>query len=99
MEDPAAGQVDPRRCGGSAGHVDGHNVATIPTLDLLEEAFSIAATFERTIYDSLYVALAVRLKAQLVTVDERLANALAAHLPVKWFGLRAAASLTRSKGA
>jgi predicted nucleic acid-binding protein len=53
---------------------------------LLEEAFSIALTFDRTVYDSLYVALAVRLKADLVTADERLANALAAHLPVKWLG-------------
>jgi predicted nucleic acid-binding protein len=52
----------------------------------LEEAFSIAATFNRTVYDSLYVALAVRSKADLVTADERLANALAARLPVKWLG-------------
>jgi predicted nucleic acid-binding protein len=59
---------------------------TTSSLDLLEEAFSIAATFDRTVYDSLYVALAVRLKSHLVTADERLANALAAHLPVKWLG-------------
>jgi len=59
---------------------------TTASLDLLEEAFSIAATFDRTVYDSLYVALAVRLKADMVTADERLANALAAHLPVKWLG-------------
>jgi predicted nucleic acid-binding protein len=59
---------------------------TTSSLDLLEEAFSIAATFDRTVYDSLYVALAVRLKADMVTADERLANALAAHLPVKWLG-------------
>jgi predicted nucleic acid-binding protein len=59
---------------------------TTSSLDLLEEAFSIAATFDRTVYDSLYVALAVRLKADMVTTDERLANALAAYLPVKWLG-------------
>ncbi len=59
---------------------------TTSSLDLLEEAFSIAATFDRTVYDSLYVALAVRLKADMVTADERLANALAAHLPVTWLG-------------
>jgi predicted nucleic acid-binding protein len=52
----------------------------------LEEAFSIAATFDRSVYDSLYVALAARLKAELVTADDRLANALAANLPVKWLG-------------
>ncbi len=43
-------------------------------------------TFDRTVYDSLYVALAVDSKAELVTVDEKLANALAARLPVKWLG-------------
>jgi predicted nucleic acid-binding protein len=59
---------------------------TTSSLDLLEEAFSIAATFDRTVYDSLYVALAVRCKAELVTADARLAHALAAHLPVKWLG-------------
>jgi len=64
----------------------GRSLPTTSSLDLLEEAFSIAATFDRTVYDSLYVALAVRLKADLVTADARLANALAAHLPVKWLG-------------
>ena len=62
------------------------NLPTTSSQSLLEEAFSLAATFERTVYDSLYVALAIRLKADLVTADERLANALAAHLPVKWLG-------------
>ncbi|HUI41981.1 MAG TPA: type II toxin-antitoxin system VapC family toxin [Terriglobia bacterium] len=59
---------------------------TTPSLELLEDALSIAATFNRTVYDSLYVALALHLKAELVTADDRLAQALAAHLPVKWLG-------------
>jgi predicted nucleic acid-binding protein len=59
---------------------------TVSSLDLLEMAFHIASTFDRTVYDSIYVALAVRSKTHLVTADERLANALAAHLPVKWLG-------------
>jgi predicted nucleic acid-binding protein len=33
-----------------------------------------------------YVPLALKSQAQLVTADEKLANALAAHLPVKWLG-------------
>ncbi len=55
-----------------------------PTLDLLDRAFQIAVTFDRSLYDSLYVALAVQSNAQLITADERLANSLAAHFPVKW---------------
>lgn len=64
----------------------GRNLPTVPTRALVDQAFSIAVTFDRTVYDSLYVAVAVLSKAQFVTADERLANALAAHLPVKWLG-------------
>jgi predicted nucleic acid-binding protein len=62
------------------------NLPTVPSLELLDEAFTLATSFDRTVYDGLYVALALRAKAQLVTADERLAHALAAHLPVKWLG-------------
>jgi predicted nucleic acid-binding protein len=41
---------------------------------------------DRTVYDSIYVALALQYKADLFTADERLANALAARFPVKWLG-------------
>jgi len=59
-------------------------IPTIPVLTLLEDAFEIALTFDRSVYDCVYVSLAVASKCDLVTADERLANALAAHLPVKW---------------
>ena len=59
---------------------------TVSTLKLLDRAFQIAADYGRTIYDSLYVALAIQTNAQLITADERLANALAASFPVKWLG-------------
>jgi predicted nucleic acid-binding protein len=59
---------------------------TVPSRKLLDSAFQIATTFDRTVYDSLYVALAVRTESQLITADERLANALAARFPVKWLG-------------
>jgi predicted nucleic acid-binding protein len=62
------------------------NLTTVPSESLVEQAFKIAAHFDRTVYDSIYVALAVESRAQLVTADEKLANALAAHLPVKWLG-------------
>jgi len=61
-------------------------LTTVPSQALVEQAFGIAVAFERTVYDSLYVALAVDLRGHLITADERLANALAAHLPVKWLG-------------
>ena len=59
---------------------------TVPSLKLLDKAFQIATAFERTVYDSIYVALAVQTNSQLITADERLANSLAAHFPVKWLG-------------
>jgi predicted nucleic acid-binding protein len=59
---------------------------TFPSASLVESAFAIAHKFDRSFYDSLYVALAVTRRATLITADERLANALAAHLPVKWLG-------------
>ena len=62
------------------------NLPTVPSFDLLHEAFAIANAFDRSVYDSLYVALAVNSKAELLTADERLAHALAATLPVKWLG-------------
>lgn len=43
---------------------------------LVPAAFRIASISGRTVYDSLYVALAQALGGQLVTADERLANAL-----------------------
>ena len=52
----------------------------------LDDAFTIALTFDRSVYDGLYVAAALAAKTHLVTADERLANALAAHLPIKWLG-------------
>jgi len=37
----------------------------------------------RSVYDSIYVVLAVEAEAQWVTADEKLANALAGHFPVQ----------------
>lgn len=62
------------------------HLPTVSSLKLIDLAFGLAASFGRTVYDSLYVALAVESKALLITADKRLANALASDLPVKWLG-------------
>ena len=59
---------------------------TVSSFSLLEEAFRISAIYDRSVYDAIYVALALASVSELVTADERLANSLAAHLPVKWLG-------------
>lgn len=62
------------------------SIPTVSSVNLLPEALPIAFNFGRSVYDCLYVALAVQSETQLITADERLANALAAYLPVKWLG-------------
>ena len=54
-----------------------------PDGPLITAAFDIADAANRTAYDSLYVALAVALGAELVTADDRLVNALAT---TQWAG-------------
>jgi len=62
-------------------------IQAIPTSDLLVQALQIAVVCDRTFYDSLYVALAVATKTELVTADERLVNALGSRFPVRWLGV------------
>jgi predicted nucleic acid-binding protein len=59
---------------------------TVPAAGLIEHTLQIARTYDRTFYDSLYIAAAVQQQTTLVTADEKLANATAAYLPVKWLG-------------
>jgi predicted nucleic acid-binding protein len=44
---------------------------------LLSEALEIALQYDRTVYDSLYLALAVRHQCPMVTADQKLCNSLA----------------------
>ncbi len=48
---------------------------------LLPAALILAMTHGRTVYDSIYLALAIRLGCPFVTADDRLANAVAPHIP------------------
>jgi predicted nucleic acid-binding protein len=64
----------------------GRQFPTVADSELLADAISIALALKRTVYDSLYMALAMRYNAEMVTADERLANSVAAKAPVKWLG-------------
>jgi predicted nucleic acid-binding protein len=61
-------------------------IQVVPTSDLLAQALQIALTCNRSFYDSLYVALALATKTDLITADERLVNALGSRFPVRWLG-------------
>jgi predicted nucleic acid-binding protein len=61
-------------------------IQIVPASDLLVQALQIAVTCDRSFYDSLYVALALTTKTELITADERLVNALGSRFPVRWLG-------------
>jgi predicted nucleic acid-binding protein len=44
---------------------------------ILASALDLAAAYDRSVYDCLYLALAVREQGQLVTADERFVNGMA----------------------
>ena len=52
-----------------------------PSHPLNDAAVSFAIKYDRTVYDSLYVVLAEEEDCPFVTADDRLANALAPHIP------------------
>ena len=51
-------------------------VETVSCRALAEDAHALATATGRTVYDALYVALAVRLNTRLITADDRLEAAL-----------------------
>lgn len=59
---------------------------TVPSLGLIETAFSLACAHARSVHDCIYVVLALESKATLLTADEKLVNALAGIFPVKFLG-------------
>ena len=62
------------------------NIRMLPSRSLLAGALAIGISFDRTVCDSVYIAMAVTTGRPLLTADERLANALAAYFPVRWLG-------------
>ena len=51
-------------------------VRTTPSIRLISHALDIATRFNRTVYDSLYLALAMSQRCRLVTADRRLYDSL-----------------------
>ena len=64
----------------------GYEFRIVPCKSLMKRAFEIAVRYDRSVYDSMYVALAVQTRTELITADEKLVNALARDLPVRWLG-------------
>jgi predicted nucleic acid-binding protein len=56
-------------------------VETVPTRGLMIDAHAVAVTTALTVYDAMYLALAVRLQTELITADERLERMVAARSP------------------
>lgn len=61
-------------------------IEMVPTSGLIERSLQITISCDRSFYDSLYVALALATRTDLVTADERLVNALGSRFPVRWLG-------------
>lgn len=51
-------------------------VETVSCRDLAVDAYGIAVTYGRSVYDAMYLAVAVNRKTRLITADDRLFNAL-----------------------
>jgi predicted nucleic acid-binding protein len=56
--------------------LDGAPVVLYSSSTLVQQALRTAMAFGRTVYDSLYIALALAEGCRLVTADERLVNSL-----------------------
>jgi predicted nucleic acid-binding protein len=54
-------------------------VDLVPSTGLLDQALALAIELAQTVYDCLYLSLAIRLDARLVTADRRLAAASRRH--------------------
>ncbi len=80
------GRCDAELASAAVHEVVNKGFPTYASAALVEPALQIARAFERTEYDSLYVALAVQTNSDFLTADEKLASAAAGQLPVVWLG-------------
>jgi predicted nucleic acid-binding protein len=54
-------------------------VEAVATRSLLQDALTLAVTAGVTVYDAMYLALAVRLETEVITGDDRFADKIAEH--------------------
>ena len=62
-----------------AADVSSIAVETVSTRGLMIDAHALAITTGLTMYDAMYLTLAVRLKTELITADDRLSRTVSAH--------------------
>jgi len=72
-----AGQLTAQEAGRIVQALDECPLTVFPSRLVLQGALEIALSTGRSVYDSVYLALAVALGCRLVTADERLVKALA----------------------
>lgn len=61
-------------------------ILNVPSHPIIPIALDLAISSNCTVYDCLYVTLAMESSAQLITADEQLFQSLHAVAPVKWIG-------------
>jgi predicted nucleic acid-binding protein len=81
------GRLSEKSAAGALSDILRYSLSTASGRELADDALAIALSTGRTVYDAMYVALAVQRNAAFITADERLVNALATHWPVKWLGV------------
>ena len=71
------GEIDPDEAGRLLADLRSLPLQITPCGDLVEAALELALRTGRSVYDCLYLALAVATRSVLVSADQRLVNALA----------------------
>ena len=74
----AAKEISPREADDAFGLVRGSGIDLRPTAPLLPRAMVVARRLDHPVYDCVYLALAERERAALVTADHRLLRRLSA---------------------